>query len=346
MKRVPWFRKWYGKLQIERVKSSFTKAPPVNTQTVATIVKPGVLSDTSGSAATVYVGIPAFNVERSIAKVVIHARQYCDQIVVCDDGSSDDTGKIAEALGCKVVKHERNLGYGAAIRTLVDAARADGADVLVTIDSDGQHDPKEIPTLVEPILRGKADLVIGTRFGLNGADRAIPPFRKFGIRSITWLVERLSKQNISDAQSGLRAYGKYALSCIRPGEQGMGASTEILLTAKANGLRVLEVPCVVKYSNDNKSTHNPIFHFADVIASTLKVASIRHPLLFFGLPGTAFLLTSLSFALWALNIFSQEGRLVTNLALISIGTAIIGTILIATGVLLFTLITVLREQST
>ena len=124
----------------------------------------------------------------------------------------------------------------------------------------------------------------------------------------------------------------------------MGASTEILLSAKANGLRVLEVPCTVRYAKDSKSTLNPIFHFADVIASTMKVASIRHPLLCFGFPGVAFLLTSLSFALWALNIFSQEHRLVTNLALISIGTAIIGTILVATGMLLFTIITVLRER--
>jgi glycosyltransferase involved in cell wall biosynthesis len=300
----------------------------------------------SDSEVAIIVGIPAFNVEGTIAKVVVRAKQVSDQIVVCDDGSSDDTRKIAESLGCKVVSHEKNLGYGAALRTLIDVAREGQADVLVTIDGDGQHDPKEILVLADPIIHGRADLVIGTRFGPNGSDRAIPLFRKLGIRSITWLVESLSKQKISDAQSGFRAYGKKALACVRPGEQGMGASTEILLTAKANGLRILEVPCTVRYGNDNESTHNPIFHFADVIGSTLKVAAIRHPLLYFGLSGLIFLLTSLSFALWALNIFSQEGRLVTNLALISIGTAIIGTILASTGVLLFTVITVLREHST
>ncbi len=304
------------------------------------------LNHASGSTSTIFVGIPAFNVERTIAKVVVRARQYCDDIIVCDDGSSDDTGKIAESLGCKVVRHHRNIGYGAAIRTLIDAAGKEGADVLVTIDADGQHDPEEIASLVGPIIQGEADLVIGTRFGPNGSERTIPALRKFGIKSITWLVESLSHQNISDAQSGFRAYGKKALSHIHPGEQGMGASTEILLTAKANGLRVLEIPTTVKYGHDNKSTHNPIYHFADVVASTLKIASIRHPLPFFGLPGIAFLLTSVSFALWALNIFSKEGRLVTNLTLISIGTAIIGTILVTAGVLLFTLITVLRERST
>ena len=330
---------------MERVMSDSTDTAQVGSPTAMSTVKPDLLGDTKDSAPTVFIGIPAFNVEGKIAKVVIQARRCCDQIVVCDDGSSDDTGKIAESLGCKVVRHDRNLGYGAAIRSLIDAARSGGADILVTIDGDGQHDPKEIPDLVNPIIRGEADLVIGTRFGPDSTNAPVPRLRKLGIKSITWLVDGLTNQKISDAQSGLRAYGKKALLCIRPGEQGMGASTEILLTAKANGLRVLEVPCTVRYGKDSKSTLNPIYHFADVIASTLKVASIRHPLLFFGLPGAAFLLTSLSFALWALNIFSQEGRLVTNLALISIGTAIIGTILVATGVLLFTLITVLREHS-
>jgi glycosyltransferase involved in cell wall biosynthesis len=294
---------------------------------------------------TVFVGIPAFNVERTIAKVIVQAKAACDQVVVCDDGSSDDTRRIAEALGCKVVGHQRNLGYGAALRTLIDVAKKGGADVLVTIDGDGQHNPKEISALVDPIIQKQADLVIGTRFGENGLGGEVPRLRKFGIKSITWLVDRLSGQKISDAQSGFRAYSRRALSCVRPGELGMGASTEILLSAKSNNLKVVEVSTMVTYNEDGNSTHNPILHFADVIASTLKVASIRHPLRFFGIPGIIFLVTSLYFALWAMNIFSQEHRLVTNLALISIGSAIIGTFLTATGVILFTLITVIREHS-
>ncbi len=293
-------------------------------------------------APMIFVGIPAFNVERNIAKIVVQARQHCDKVIVCDDGSSDETGRIAESLGCTVVRHSRNLGYGAAIRTLIDTARKEGADVLVTVDGDGQHSPKEISALVDPIVQGRADLVIGTRFGLADADRNIPKFRKLGIRAITKLVNGLSKQSITDAQSGFRAYGKRALSTIHPGEQGMGASTEILLEAKASELRVLEVPTTVRYSSDSRSTHNPAYHFADVIASTMKVASLHHPLLFFGIPGVFFLATSMAFGVWALNIFSQEGRLVTNLTLISIGTAIIGIILLTAGVLLFTLVTLLR----
>ena len=297
-----------------------------------------------GSSPVVFVGIPAFNVEKNIAKVVVHAKEHCSQVVVCDDGSSDETARIAESLGCLVLRHGTNLGYGAAIRTLIDRARSEGADVLVTIDGDGQHNPKEIGSLVEPIIVGTADVVIGTRFGENGIRKDVPKFRKFGIRTITRVVDTLSDSTVTDAQSGFRAYSKRALSTIRPGEQGMGASTEILLMAKDSGLTIVEVPTTVRYSDDSKSTLNPVYHFTDVVASTLKVASLRHPLITFGLPGVAFLATSLIFGVWALDIFSQEGRLVTNLSLISIGSAIIGTILLTAGILLYTLVTLLREQ--
>src|SRR3989442_9259339 len=118
----------------------------------------------------VVVGIPAFNAERNIAKVIVNAKEQCHRIIVCDDGSSDDTGKIAQALGCKVVTHSRNRGYGSAIRSIIDTARTQGADVLVTVDGDGQHNAKEIQALIEPIVQGEADIVIGTRFASKGSD--------------------------------------------------------------------------------------------------------------------------------------------------------------------------------
>jgi len=292
----------------------------------------------------VVVGIPAFNAERNIAKVIVNAKDQCHRIVVCDDGSSDDTGKIAQALGCKVVTHNRNRGYGSAIRSIIDTANSQGADILVTLDGDGQHDAKEIQALIEPITQGEADVVIGTRFASQGSENSIPKLRQMGIKSITKLVDSLGV-SVTDAQSGFRAYGRKALSCIRPGEQGMGASTEILLEAKDNGLRIIEIPTSVRYDGRSKSTLNPLYHFSDVVASTLKVAAIRHPLLFFGAPGALFLLVSLAFGIWALNIFYETGKLVTNLTLISVGTAIIGAISMIAGLLLYTLITVLREHT-
>jgi len=108
--------------------------------------------------------IPAFNEEGRIGGVVVQVRKYVDRVVVCDDGSVDLTGAIAEGLGAVVIRHGRNLGKGAALRSAFLRARELGADVVVMLDADGQHDPEEIPELVEPILRGEADMVVGSRY--------------------------------------------------------------------------------------------------------------------------------------------------------------------------------------
>ena len=122
------------------------------------------------------VGIPAFNEEKTIARVVLEAQKYADKVVVCDDGSSDMTAEIAERLGADVARHEQNLGYGAAIQSLFRRARELGADVLVTLDTDGQHDPREVPNVVKPILEGKANVVIGSRFVDERSAYAMPWF--------------------------------------------------------------------------------------------------------------------------------------------------------------------------
>jgi hypothetical protein len=131
---------------------------------------------------------------------------------------------------------------------------------------------------------------------------------------------------------------------VNPGELGMGASTEVLLMANEHGLRVLEVPISVTYKVHKTSTLNPLLHFADVVGSTAKIVSIKHPLRAYGLPGVFLLFASLAFGLWALELYSSEGRLVTNIALISIGSAIIGTILLITGLILSVITTVVRER--
>ncbi len=112
----------------------------------------------------VVVGIPAFNEEKTIAKIVIGAQKYAQLVVVCDDGSTDLTAEIAERLGAVVVRHKKNLGYGGALQSLFKRARELQADVLVTLDSDGQHDPEEIPQLIKPIEDGVAEVVFGSRF--------------------------------------------------------------------------------------------------------------------------------------------------------------------------------------
>ena len=288
--------------------------------------------------------IPAYKEERNIGPVVLLTRKYVDRVVVCDDGSGDLTGDIAEALGAVVVKHERNLGYGAAIGSLFREARRLGADIAVTLDGDGQHDPGQIPRLVEPLLKGVADLVIGSRF-LRGEDAArVPGYRKVGLKLITGLASNSSYSNLTDAQSGFRAYGHKALEALAVTEQGMGVSTEILLKAEEIGLRAVEVPTTINYGDDS-STHNPLIHGIDVVLSTVKHLSIRRPLMFYGVPGLFSLAAALFFWVWTLQIFRVSRTINTNITLIALSATMIGLMLMTTGIILWVLISVVREKA-
>ncbi len=286
-------------------------------------------------------GIPAYNEEDKIAPVILRTRKYVDKVLVCDDGSSDLTSEIARGLGADVVAHDRNLGYGAAISSLFREASRIGAAILVTIDADGQHDPDSIPELIAPLTTGEADIVIGSRF--IGKGSKIPKSREAGIKALTGLSSRLAYEGITDAQSGMRAYGGKSIEHVRPTEMGMGASIEILAKAKQSNLRVKEIPVVVSYTNTS-STHNPVYQAGDVVLSTIKHLSIRHPLLFYGVPGFASLLISLAFWWWTLSLYVAERRIVTNIALISVASTIVGLVLAAVAVILWVTITVVREK--
>jgi len=152
-------------------------------------------------------GIPALNEEATIAKVLIRANRHVDKVLVVDDGSSDDTGLIAENLGATVIRHKRNLGKGVALRGCLDWARDQGVEVLVTLDADGQHNPDEIPKLIDPILRGEADVSIGSRRLTGGA----PAYRRLGARFLDHATRVKSSDSVVDSQSGFRAYSRRAL---------------------------------------------------------------------------------------------------------------------------------------
>ncbi|MEM2527966.1 MAG: glycosyltransferase family 2 protein, partial [Ignisphaera sp.] len=216
--------------------------------------------------------IPAYNEEKSIAKVVLKSRKYVDKVIVCDDGSTDMTGEIAEALGAEVIRHHKNMGYGAALESLFRRALDIRADIVVTLDADGQHNPEDIPRIIEPILRGEADIVIGSRF-LSSRSK-MPAYRRIGVKIINSIF-RAGAKKISDTQSGYRAYSIKALSLVRPIESGMGASVEILLKAEQNKLRIKEIPIRIYYKVEQPSKVNPVVHALDVILTTLKHKSIR-----------------------------------------------------------------------
>jgi glycosyltransferase involved in cell wall biosynthesis len=287
------------------------------------------------------IGIPAFNEEKNIGSIVAKLKNKYEHVIVCDDGSSDMTATIASSLGACVVKHEQNLGYGSAIKTIFNEARKIGGDVLVTFDADGQHQISEIDSVLQPISEHKADIVIGSRF--LGKTTDLPKYRKIGIKTITGLTNMTTGSKITDSQSGFRAYSKKALQEITPTESGMGLSTEILIKASKKQMRITEVPITITYEG---STHSqePISHGTTVIMSTIKHIALERPLLYYGVTGLCFLAVGLIFGAWTLQIYSEERVVMTNMALVGIGGVILGTVLLISGMILYSIVSVVREK--
>jgi glycosyltransferase involved in cell wall biosynthesis len=233
--------------------------------------------------------IPAYNEEKTIADIVKRARKYCDHVIVIDDCSSDRTGRVAQRVGAETFKHTENKGAGAATRTGLELAQS--FDIVITLDGDGQHNPDEIPVLLEPLKPySNVGVVVGSRFmprriksqrRVDYLDEAsyvieqyeyieIPKYRKFGIDVITWLYNLGHSNKVKDAQSCFRAYSRPFLNKLSIEENGFGFSVEVLLKARKMGFGIVEVPisCIYRsYKQD--STLNPIRHGLEVAWKTI-----------------------------------------------------------------------------
>ena len=288
------------------------------------------------------VGIPAYNEEKNIAKIILQLKKTADHIIVCNDGSTDSTSEIAESLGAIVINHPKNLGYGGAIRSIFLKAREINTELLVTIDADGQHRVDDVNKIINPIINGESDLVIGSRF-LDENEKEVPQYRRVGIKVITKVTNASIKNKLTDSQSGFRAYSKKVLTELNPSDVGMGISTEILIKASSKNFRISEVPIKITYSGDT-STHNPISHGSSVILSTIKYTSIEHPLKFYGIPSVIFFIIGISFTYLAVQYYAEIGRLSTNLTVVAVGTILIAVVLLITSILLYSLVSVVRER--
>jgi len=289
------------------------------------------------------VGIPAFNEEKNIAAIITKLADITDTIIVCNDGSSDLTSDIAEKMGAFVINHEKNLGYGAAIRSIFLKAKELDGDILVTFDADGQHRIEDVEKVTKPIIDQESDLVIGSRF-LDENEKEVPKYRKVGINVLTKITNATIKKQLTDSQSGFRAYSKKVLNELNPAELGMGISTEILIKASAKNFRISEVPIKIIYKGDT-STHNPISHGSSVLFSTIKYTSIEHPLKFYGIPSMIFFAIGVFFTYYSIEYYAEVGRLNTNLALVSAGSMLTAIVLFITCILLYSLVSVVREKN-
>ena len=285
--------------------------------------------------------IPAYNEESHIETLVKSTKKHVDSVVVCDDGSTDDTANIAKKAGAIVISHKTNKGYGAAIISLFNYARENNAEFMFTIDGDGQHNPDEIPLLLNTMTQHNVDVVIGSRF-LNQTTEA-PGYRQRGIKIITSAANYGTDLKVSDSQSGFRAYSKIAIGAIHPTEENMSISTEILFKISNKGLSLAEIPITVSYDGDT-SEHNPISHGVSVLANTIKYVSIKHPLQFYGFPGIALITIGIILGGIFLEAYLYDQVVFYGSLLGSVVMFLLGAILSVTAIILFSMANLIRSS--
>ena len=285
--------------------------------------------------------IPAYNEKLRIESLVKSAKNHVDSVIVCDDGSTDDTASIAKKAGAIVISHKTNKGYGAAIISLFNYARENNADVMITLDGDGQHDPDQIPLLLNTITQHNVDVVIGSRF-LNQKIEA-PGYRQRGIKIITSAANFGADLKVSDSQSGFRAYSKNAINDIHPTEEGMSISTEILLKISNKELSLAEIPITISYGGDT-SQHNPVSHGVSVLMDTLKYISIKHPLKFYGIPGFFLTIAGVLLGGLFLDAYLNDQVVFYGSLLGAVVLFLLGSILSVTAIILFSMTNLIRDS--
>jgi len=274
--------------------------------------------------------LPAFNEEVSIGSIILRTKQYVDRVVVIDDGSSDRTAEVAELAGAEVIRHPVNMGKGAALKTGFESLN--GADIIVTMDTDGQHDPAEIPRLVAPILFGESDIVNGSRY-LNSTDKNTPSYRRVGQKVLDIASNLDSGLKITDTQSGFRAFSAHTASVFRFTQNGLAIESEMLSDAARAGLRIKEVEIGVRYDVDC-STEHPISHGLNVLIKVLKNMELNKPLYYFTVPGIIIAAIGIGMGLEFLRIFYHGGSLQFGPTLMMILLTLMGSFMALTGIIL------------
>lgn len=287
--------------------------------------------------------IPAYNEEKPIGDVIKKSLNYVDKVIVCDDGSRDLTSTKAKEANAIVIKHEKNLGKGAALKSLFKYALNVNADVVVTIDGDGQFLPEEINKIIKPIIENDYDIVIGNRFDDH---KEMPSYRKVGNKMLDKITKMAADLPFTDTQSGFRAYSKKAIESISFTIDGFGVDSEILIDASNKGLKITEEKVTVLYNTGEKtSSKDPISHSVGVIASLLELIAINHPLRYLGIPGLILLIIGIVFSVLVISMFNEDRYFSVPSTLVALGSLVIGMILLLMSVVLYSIAKTSRKIS-
>ena len=200
--------------------------------------------------------LPGYNVAHSIGPLIRQIKAMGLDVVMVDDGSADQTAKTATEAGARVLSHIRNQGKGTTLRAGFAYALQAGYDMVITLDSDGQHDPNDIPRLLEEAQQPHAGVVIGNR--LDGFAAAMPPVRRWTNRAMSFVVSAVAGQRIPDSQSGFRVIPKEVLIAVPLFTRHFEIETELLLAASRAGWKVTSIPIHAIYDVRQRSYIHPV----------------------------------------------------------------------------------------
>jgi len=278
--------------------------------------------------------IPAYNEEKTIGEVVEGARKHVTEVLVVDDGSVDRTVEIAMKAGASIIGIPRNSGKGHALSIGLTTAALNGSEIVVCLDSDGQHDPDDIPRIVQPIVDGRADMVIGSRF-LDASSRdLIPAYRRLGQGVLTIATNMGSAVKITDSQSGYRAFKKDILKSFDYAQTGMGIESEMVRSAVRRGFKIEEVPISAKYEGLDSSTLKPGNHGMTVLGSIIREIRSEHPLLYFGVSGLIMTIIGVGFGLYSVDQYITSNALPFGPSLLAVMLTALGVLFVLVGLIL------------
>ncbi len=284
--------------------------------------------------------IPAYREEIAVGSVVLKAKKHVDRVIVVDDGSPDKTAEVAELAGAEVIKLDKNYGKAYALMRGFERAKELGCSIIVMLDADGQHDADEIPLLIDPVLKGEADLVIGSRF-LEKKGK-IPKYRTLGQKILTFTTNLGSDITVTDSQSGFRAMNRRALENLDFESEGYSIESEMITHLSSKGFIIKEVPISAIYDVPHKHKINPFSHGFSVLNDIIGLIGYKRPLLLFGLAGFIFTVLGLAFGFWAFSVYYATNKLPYGPSIGSAVFLILGLLMITSGLILNSLVQMMK----